>query len=182
MGWAPARCSSGHFPGIGESLAASRNPLLIAAFLLFATPCWGDIAIRGVVWSTAAEARRAARARVEIAAEQVKPRPNLYPVVFQPESAPPPRGKITPMPVLRVQPGMRETVVYVEAIPDKVESKLDHAERKSRERPNYRIVLADSRYSPRVTAVAMGSLVEIKNLDDIWHNTFSVSRAKSFDV
>jgi plastocyanin len=147
-----------------------------------ATPCWGDAVIQGVIWSTPAEARRAARARVEIAAEQVKPRPSLYPASTRTEPAPPPKGKLTPMPVLRVQPGMRDAVVYVQSIPDKVEKKLADRERKSRERPNYRIVQADSRFTPRVTAVAAGSNVEVQNLDDIWHNTFSVSRAKTFDL
>src|SRR5262249_7643398 len=129
-----------------------------------------------------AEARRAARARVEIAAEQVKPRPSLYPAVSHPGPPPPSRGRLTPMPVLRVQPGMRETVVYLDSIARKVERKLGDRERKWRERPNYRIVLADSRYNPRVTTIAAGSMVEFQNLDDIWHNTFSVSRAKSFDL
>jgi hypothetical protein len=40
----------------------------------------------------------------------------------------------------------------------------------------------DRRFKPRVLAVAAGSKVEIVNMDRVYHNAFSVSAAKRFDL
>ena len=168
---------------MGVSLALSRQLLLIAALALLAAPCRADAVLRGVVWPTRAEAHRAEQARAEIAAEKNSKRRNENYLASSKPGHPAPTGHaLTPMPVLHAEPGMREVVVYLDSIPAKQEKKLAERERKSRDRANYRIVLMNSRYTPRVTAVAAGSNVEVQNLDSIWHNTFSVSRAKSFDL
>ena len=45
-----------------------------------------------------------------------------------------------------------------------------------------RIVQKDMRFFPRVLAIAAGTQVEFQNLDGVYHNAFSVSTAKRFDL
>lgn len=84
------------------------------------------------------------------------------------------------------QKGALDAVVYLQRIPDKVEDKLTHPRvlglfRKKAPRPP-RIVQTKLKFMPRVTAAAAGTLVEFENLDHVYHNTFSVSSAKRFDL
>ena len=84
------------------------------------------------------------------------------------------------------QAGVAETVVYVDAVPDNVESKLAH--RKSwffgRERKPkvMHIVQANQQFKPRILAVATGTPIEFRNMDRVYHSAFSVSSAKRFDL
>jgi plastocyanin len=81
-----------------------------------------------------------------------------------------------------VQRGAGDAVVYLDKIPEKVEKKLTKPGlfRKARRPP--RIVQRDLHFVPRVLATAVGGLVEFENLDRVYHNTFSVSAAKRFDL
>lgn len=84
-----------------------------------------------------------------------------------------------------LQRGARDAVVYLERVPDKVEKKLTHRGPfslfKKTPRPQ-RIVQTKLKFVPRVLAATPGSLVEFENLDRVYHNTFSVSAAKRFDL
>jgi len=86
---------------------------------------------------------------------------------------------------LRPQRGVTDAVIYIERIPDKVEKKLASPggwfRRKTTPRAP-RIVQKNQSFTPRVLAVAAGSDVEFQNLDRVYHNAFSVSPAKRFDL
>jgi len=86
----------------------------------------------------------------------------------------------------KAQRGVTEAVVYLESVPDKVERKLAHPRRWFFGRPQepgvFHIVQSGRQFRPRVAAVAVGTRVEFKNLDRVYHSTFSVSSAKRFDL
>lgn len=71
-----------------------------------------------------------------------------------------------------------DAVVYLEDAPAKIEKKLAKKARKAK----LHIVQQKLAFTPRVLAVATGDTVEIQNLDRVYHNTFSVSPAKRFDL
>ena len=77
---------------------------------------------------------------------------------------------------------VKEAVVYLEKIPEKVERKLTRRRWWKRAPRLPRIVQADLRFTPRVLAAAAGTRVEFANLDRVFHNTFSVSAARRFDL
>jgi len=92
-----------------------------------------------------------------------------------------------PARIARAQRGAGEAVVWIEAIPEKVEQKL--ASRRTgwlfkRTLPELieSIVQVNQRFRPRVLAVPAGTRVEIRNADRVYHGTFSVSPAKRFDL
>lgn len=87
---------------------------------------------------------------------------------------------------LKAQPGVTEAVIYVDAVPDRVERKLSNPGgwfffRRATPRPP-RIVQAGLQFKPRVLATTVGTSVEFQNLDHVYHNAFSVSAAKRFDL
>jgi plastocyanin len=93
-------------------------------------------------------------------------------------------------PDVRAQRGVLDAVIYLEVVPDKVERQLASKVASKRTwfvfgraepRPS-RIVQIDRQFRPRVAAVAVGAKVEVQNLDRVYHNTFSVSPAKRFDL
>ena len=72
--------------------------------------------------------------------------------------------------------GVMETVVWVDSLPPKA---------MRRYRPNRataRITQSGRSFLPRVTAVAAGSPIHFANRDEVYHNVFSVSPAKRFDL
>jgi len=87
----------------------------------------------------------------------------------------------------QAQRGVTESVIYLEKVPDNIDRKLSG-------RPSFwffrrpapprapRIVQMNMRFNPRVLAVAAGTQVEFQNLDGVYHNAFSVSTAKRFDL
>ena len=99
-------------------------------------------------------------------------------------SPPPPRvgrdSLKTAKPTL--QRGAGDAVVYLETVPEKVEKKLTKRGFFRKAPKPQRIVQRNLHFVPRVVATAMGSLVEFENLDRVYHNTFSVSAAKRFDL
>ena len=70
-----------------------------------------------------------------------------------------------------------DAVVYVEQIPAAAESALAMT---PRSRP--RLAQKDEAFLPRVVAVAVGGAVDFPNLDPIYHNVFSLSPVKRFDL
>jgi plastocyanin len=82
------------------------------------------------------------------------------------------------------QRGVGEAVVYLDRIPDEVERKLTstHWWKRKKKSNLPRIVQADLRFSPRVLVAPVGTQVEFANLDRVFHNTFSVSAARRFDL
>ncbi len=87
-------------------------------------------------------------------------------------------GRATSMPgargVLRGAPV--DAVISVERIPARAESLLAaHAGRP-------KLAQRNQSFSPRVLPVAAGSVVDFPNLDPIFHNVFSVSPARRFDL
>jgi len=84
-----------------------------------------------------------------------------------------------------LQRGARDAVVYLQWVPEKVEKKLTPRSRSNRSkkapRPP-RIVQTKLKFVPRVLGAAAGTLVEFENRDRVYHNTFSVSSAKRFDL
>lgn len=69
-----------------------------------------------------------------------------------------------------------DAVVYIEALPAAVDSALPAPA----VRP--RLAQKDQAFVPRVVVVPVGGSVDFPNLDPIYHNVFSVSPAKRFDL
>lgn len=95
--------------------------------------------------------------------------------------------------LLRAQRGVSDAVLYVESIDAKVETHLARQKQGTRwlswlpwaDRPAprlKRLVQSRHRFVPRVFVTTAGESIELKNLDGVYHNTFSVSAAKRFDL
>jgi plastocyanin len=70
-----------------------------------------------------------------------------------------------------------DAVVYVDHVPAAAESALA-ADSKARPR----LAQKDQSFVPRVLAIAVGTRVDFPNLDPIYHNVFSLSPARRFDL
>lgn len=77
---------------------------------------------------------------------------------------------------------LKDTVVYLEQVPEAVERRLTRRGWFARRPKPPRIVQADLRFSPRLLAVAVGTAVELQNADQVYHNAFSVAASKRFDL
>jgi plastocyanin len=96
--------------------------------------------------------------------------------------------------LLRAQSGVSDAVIYVEEIPDRTERRLTKPLGGSRwfswlpwaDKPKparlKRLVQSGNRFIPRVFVAPLGESIELMNLDRVYHNTFSVSAAKRFDL
>jgi plastocyanin len=71
---------------------------------------------------------------------------------------------------------VQEAVVYLDAIPEKVEKKIAGKDTVAR------MAQAFGRFIPGTLAVPAGTTVEFENQDRVYHNAFSVSATKKFDV
>jgi plastocyanin len=71
--------------------------------------------------------------------------------------------------------GPEEAVVWVDSLPANLQ-------RRFRAKPQTRVVTVNGEFVPRVTAVDAGSAVRFTNRDDVYHQVFSVSPAKRFDL
>ena len=69
-----------------------------------------------------------------------------------------------------------DAVIYLERIPAAAESAL------ARDPQHPALVQRHQSFEPRVLAVAIGTVVEFPNQDPIYHNVFSVSPIKRFDL
>ena len=83
---------------------------------------------------------------------------------------------------LVAQRGASDAVIYVVQVPDKVEAKAARHDRKGPKAKLPRIVQEKRAFVPRVLVTTAGSSVEFANLDRVYHNAFSVSAAKRFDL
>ncbi len=81
-----------------------------------------------------------------------------------------------------VDRGVEDAVVYVEQIPDQLERRLTRRGWFAPKPKLPRIVQSHLRFVPRVLAVPVGTAVEFQNLDGVYHNAFSVSASKRFDL
>lgn len=80
-----------------------------------------------------------------------------------------------------VRGSVTDAVVYVEQIPAGVDSALAAAAAAS-PKPRPRLAQQDQAFVPRVVAVTVGSSVDFPNLDPIYHNVFSYSASRRFDL
>lgn len=80
-----------------------------------------------------------------------------------------------------VQPRTRglatDAVVYVDQVPARAESVLA-----ATRAPVPRLAQKDQAFVPRVLAIAVGTRVDFPNLDPIYHNVFSLSPPRRFDL
>jgi plastocyanin len=76
--------------------------------------------------------------------------------------------------VMRPQPDRRRSVVYLETAP----RAAFEEQRERRARMDQR----DETFVPHVLAIMVGTTVEFPNNDKTYHNVFSLSRVKSFDL
>ncbi len=168
-----------------------KRPLLACAFLaLWTATAEPAGVIRGTIWGSRAEARRAELAR-QRARDQAPEHRGLFDFLGaggpkRTPAVPAAAGKRAPspgtVPAPKRLPEIQDAVISIREIPDKDERRLASQLRRDRRRPLPRIVINRSRYSPRVLSVPAGTDVEIQNLDRIWHSSFSVSSARRFDL
>ena len=88
-------------------------------------------------------------------------------------------GRASALPGVHAVPRGRvsDAVIYVASIPAAAESALATV---SPTRP--RLAQKDESFVPRVVPVAAGTAVDFPNLDPIYHNVFSLSPTKRFDL
>jgi plastocyanin len=148
------------------------------SMLVLASPAGAGV-IRGDLWLTrrAAELARAARNAPSPVNSERDRRAKPVPVSMKPP-VPAPRAD-APRPPQR---GIDDAVVYIERVPDKVEHKLAPKRSAHHRPPMPRMVQSNQAYVPRVLVATVGDSVEFENLDRVYHNTFSVSAAKRFDL
>ena len=77
-------------------------------------------------------------------------------------------------PVPRDVPDLRAAIVYLETAPSRA---FD-----DRRTPRSRIDQRNETFFPHVLAVTVGTLVDFPNNDSTYHNVFSLSKAKRFDL
>ena len=87
-------------------------------------------------------------------------------------------GRASSLPGRRpVQRGLPEdTVVWIDQIPAGADSLMRTGQRRPR------LAQRDQSFAPRVLAIAAGSAVDFPNEDPIFHNVFSLSPVKRFDL
>jgi plastocyanin len=71
--------------------------------------------------------------------------------------------------------GAKDAVVFVETVPAAADSAVAA-------RPTPRLAQRDQMFEPRVLPVVVGGVVDFPNLDPIYHNVFSVSPVRRFDL
>lgn len=97
------------------------------------------------------------------------------------------RTLTSPEAIAKRQRGVTDAVIYLEKIPAGLEQRLSgrgwslFPTRPKRTRP-VRIVQNQRRFTPRVLSIPAGTRVEFLNLDRVYHNAFSVSSARRFDL
>jgi hypothetical protein len=84
--------------------------------------------------------------------------------------------------VAKPDPRLKDAVVYLERVPEAVERRLTRRWWfQPRPKPP-RVRQFGLRFTPRVVAVAAGSEIVFENADRVFHNAFSVSASKRFDL
>ena len=83
---------------------------------------------------------------------------------------------------------VRDAVVWLEQVPDKVERRLVSGGRRwiwRRTRPPRSaatVVEVGLHFDPRVLAVAAGDAVVFRNADTVWHGAFSMTKGSGFEL
>jgi plastocyanin len=87
-------------------------------------------------------------------------------------------GRADAMPGMHASPRglVTDAVVYLDHVPAGVESSLTVPG------PHPKLAQKDQSFAPRVLPVAVGTAVDFPNLDPIYHNVFSLSPIKRFDL
>ena len=80
-----------------------------------------------------------------------------------------------------------DAVVWIEPLPDKVESKLVKGGFRLpwKKKPTVHVptlVETGHHYEPRVSVLLLNSPIEVRNQDNVYHGTFSVSPGRAFDL
>ena len=101
--------------------------------------------------------------------------PGVMPAALTPERYP---GRADAMPGMHAAArGLAtDAVVSVDHVPPEAESRIA----RSPVRP--RLAQKDQSFAPRVLAIAAGTEVDFPNLDPIYHNVFSLSPTRRFDL
>jgi len=88
-------------------------------------------------------------------------------------------GRAGSMPGMHMNPPGQagDAIVYVERVPARAESALA-----TLRAPIPRLAQREQCFSPRVLAIAVGSAVDFPNMDPIYHNVFSLSPVRRFDL
>jgi hypothetical protein len=164
-----------------------REAILVAAALSAGALATVSPAVAGVVrgqlWASREAARLAARMQVAVPASTGTRAPVSRVTGARPRTVPAPSTTPPPDPKLaRLQSGVADAVVYVEKIPDRVHEKLGRRGWFARVPPLPAMSHRGRRFVPRVLAIPAGDSVAFANLDRVYHNTFSVSAARRFDL
>jgi plastocyanin len=69
-----------------------------------------------------------------------------------------------------------DAVIYINPLPDELQSRWGAVGQTAT------VIQRERRFMPRVTAVPVGTTIRFQNKDDVYHNVFSVSPAKRFDL
>src|SRR5262245_37792196 len=69
-----------------------------------------------------------------------------------------------------------DAVIYINPLPDELQHRFGAGDQ------TFTVIQRQRRFMPRVTAVPVGSTIRFQNRDDVYHNVFSVSPAKRFDL
>lgn len=84
------------------------------------------------------------------------------------------------------RPEVTDAVIYIEHLPKEVEQKLNRRGfwifRKPAPPRVRSVIQMNRKFDPHVLATAVGDRIAFNNLDRVYHNTFSVSPAKRFDL
>lgn len=83
------------------------------------------------------------------------------------------RASSLPAPVLPARGRVTDAVIYVESLPAPVPAEPG---------PRPQLAQRGQSFDPRVVVVAAGGEVEFPNFDPVYHNVFSVSPARRFDL
>ena len=102
----------------------------------------------------------------------IRGRVDIRRVVLAPERRPDVAGLTTPAP--REQPDTRRAVVYLETAPAGAFEDRDAGRARMDQR--------NETFLPHVLAVDEGTVVDFPNNDSTYHNVFSLSKAKRFDL
>ena len=85
------------------------------------------------------------------------------------------QGRLT-LPKRSKSASVLDAVVYVNPLPDELENRWGAGTQ------TFTVIQRSRRFIPRVTAAPVGSTIRFQNRDDVYHNVFSVSPAKRFDL
>lgn len=132
-------------------------------------PPWHGLFVVALTAATAFAEAGAIRGQLRVPgpSAQAATRPNPYPG----------RAGVVPSTGPAARPAVADAVIWIERVPASVESLLA-----GRGSPIPQLAQKDQKFVPRVLAVAAGTTVEFPNLDPIFHNVFSVSPVKRFDL